>query len=109
MLTPKCKLLIRDKKMLSQEHRLVTSIAGRTFSLPKTLKDMESMRKQFFFLLKEASLIDNTEGCSKLSYNDHIVHAIFCAALFPGICSVDVSCCHFFIYFTFPLAIVSTH
>ena len=67
------------------------------------------MRKQFLFLLKEASLIDNIEGCSKLSYDDHIVRVIICAALFPGICSVVVSCCRFCIYFTFPLlAIVST-
>ncbi|KAG2288835.1 hypothetical protein Bca4012_030204 [Brassica carinata] len=49
---------------------------------------MDSMRKQFLFLLKEASLIDNIEGCSKLSYDDHIVRVIICAALFPGICSV---------------------
>ncbi|XP_010551147.1 PREDICTED: DExH-box ATP-dependent RNA helicase DExH3 [Tarenaya hassleriana] len=54
----------------------------------QTLKAMDSMRRQFFFLLKDASLIDNVEDCNKLSHDDHLVRAIICAGLYPGICSV---------------------
>ncbi|CAH8254939.1 unnamed protein product [Arabidopsis lyrata] len=60
----------------------------KNFLSSQTLKAMDSMRKQFFNLLKEASLIDNIEGCSKLSHDEHLVRAIICAGLFPGICSV---------------------
>lgn len=63
----------------------------QNFLSAQTLKAMDSMRKQFFFLLKEASLIDNVESCSKLSYDEHLVRAIICAGLFPGVCSVVVS------------------
>lgn len=53
---------------------------------------MDSLRKQFFFLLKDAGLVDeNTENCIKWSRDEHLIRAVICAGLFPGICSVVVS------------------
>ncbi|XP_024015020.1 DExH-box ATP-dependent RNA helicase DExH3-like [Eutrema salsugineum] len=37
---------------------------------------------------RNASLVCNIEECNKLSYDEHLVRAIICAGLFPGICSV---------------------
>lgn len=71
----------------------------KNFLSSQTLKAMDSMRKQFFNLLKEASLIDNIEGCSKLSHDEHLVRAIICAGMFPGVCSVVVSRPYLCIYF----------
>lgn len=64
----------------------------RNFLSAQTLKAIDSLRKQFFFLLKDAGLVDNnTENCNTLSHDEHLIRAIICAGLFPGICSVVVS------------------
>ncbi|XP_050379007.1 DExH-box ATP-dependent RNA helicase DExH3 [Argentina anserina] len=60
----------------------------RNFLSAQTLKAIDSLRKQFFFLLKDAGLVDNTENCNTLSHDEHLIRAIICAGLFPGICSV---------------------
>ncbi|KAF8103693.1 hypothetical protein N665_0186s0061 [Sinapis alba] len=52
------------------------------------LKDIDSMRKQFLCLLKNASLVSNVKECNKLSHDEHLVRAIICAGLFPGVSSV---------------------
>ncbi|TQD90674.1 hypothetical protein C1H46_023821 [Malus baccata] len=61
----------------------------RNFLSVQTLKAIDSLRKQFFFLLKDAGLVDhNTENCNTWSHDEHLVRAVICAGLFPGICSV---------------------
>lgn len=61
----------------------------KNFLSAQTLKAMDSLRKQFFFLLKDAGLVDeNTENCIKWSRDEHLIRAVICAGLFPGICSV---------------------
>ncbi|CAM8929728.1 unnamed protein product [Rhodiola kirilowii] len=54
-----------------------------------TLKNIDSLRKQFFFLIKDSGLIDgNAESYNKWSQDEHLIRAIICSGLFPGICSV---------------------
>ncbi|XP_059643841.1 DExH-box ATP-dependent RNA helicase DExH3-like [Cornus florida] len=61
----------------------------RNFLSAQTLKAIDSLRKQFLFLLKDAGLVDNNiETCNTWSHDDHLIRAIICAGLFPGICSV---------------------
>ncbi|XP_050258468.1 DExH-box ATP-dependent RNA helicase DExH3 isoform X3 [Quercus robur] len=61
----------------------------RNFLSAQTLKAIDSLRKQFFFLLKDTGLVDqNPENCNRWSHDEHLIRAIICAGLFPGICSV---------------------
>lgn len=77
----------------------------RNFLSAQTLKSIDSLRKQFFFLLKDTGLVDHhTETCNTWSHDEHLVRAVICAGLFPGICSVVVSHYAFlimFLYFLF--------
>ncbi|XP_057952642.1 DExH-box ATP-dependent RNA helicase DExH3 [Malania oleifera] len=61
----------------------------RNFLSAQTLKAIDSLRKQFFSLLKDAGLADcNTEINNAWSHDEHLIRAVICAGLFPGICSV---------------------
>ncbi|KAF9599180.1 hypothetical protein IFM89_035639 [Coptis chinensis] len=61
----------------------------RNFLSAQTLQAINSLRKQFNFILKDAGLLDaetRTNNC--LSHNQSLVRAIICSGLFPGIASV---------------------
>ncbi|KAF5730335.1 DEA(D/H)-box RNA helicase family protein isoform 1 [Tripterygium wilfordii] len=60
----------------------------RNFLSAQTLRAIDSLKKQFFFLLKDAGLVDNMENCNRWSHDEHLVRAVICSGLFPGICSV---------------------
>lgn len=60
----------------------------RNFLSAQTLKAMDSLRKQFLYLLKDIGLVDSIQSCNAWSNNEHLVRAIVCGGLFPGICSV---------------------
>ncbi|XP_050232144.1 DExH-box ATP-dependent RNA helicase DExH3 [Mercurialis annua] len=61
----------------------------KNFLSAQTMRAIDSLRKQFFCLLKDTGLIDHkTEDCSTWSHDAHLVQALICAGLFPGICSV---------------------
>ncbi|KAL6494913.1 hypothetical protein OROGR_009393 [Orobanche gracilis] len=60
----------------------------RNFLSTQTLKAIDSLRKQFLYLLKDNGLVDNIESCNKWSHDEHLIRAVICAGLFPGICSV---------------------
>ncbi|XAR63935.1 RNA helicase [Bertholletia excelsa] len=62
----------------------------RNFLSAQTLKAIDSLRKQFYFLIRDAGLIDNNsiQTCNMWSHDEQLVRAIICAGLFPGICSV---------------------
>ncbi|XP_047330377.1 DExH-box ATP-dependent RNA helicase DExH3-like isoform X2 [Impatiens glandulifera] len=61
----------------------------RNFLSAQIMKAIDSLRKQFFNLLKDAGFIDNsTETCNTWSRDEHLVRAVICSGLFPGICSV---------------------
>lgn len=62
------------------------------FLSAQTLKAIDSLRKQFFSLLKDTGLVEaDKESCNKWSHDEHLIRAIICAGLFPGVCSVVVS------------------
>lgn len=61
----------------------------RNFLSPQTLKAIDSLRKQFFFLLNDIGLVDSrADTGTRTSHDDHLSRAIICAGLFPGICSI---------------------
>lgn len=62
------------------------------FLSSQTLRAIDSLRKQFFSLLKDTGLVDtDNESRNKWSHDEHLVRAIICAGMFPGVCSVGVS------------------
>ena len=64
----------------------------KNFLSAQTLKAIDSLRKQFFSLLKDTGLVDKpSENCNSRSIDEHLMRAVICAGLFPGLCSVVVS------------------
>lgn len=63
----------------------------RNFLSMQTLKAIDSLKKQFLYLLKDIGLVETFESCNKWSHDEHLIRALVCAGLFPGICSVVVS------------------
>lgn len=56
------------------------------------MKAIDSLRKEFYSLLKEAGLVDsNPVTYNVLSYDENLLRAVICYGLYPGICSVVVS------------------
>jgi hypothetical protein len=79
----------------------------RNFLSAQTLKALDSLRRQFIFLLKDTGLIDeNMTMCNKWSRDANLVRAVICAGLYPGVSSVVVSC--FYINFYSISCIVSS-
>lgn len=63
----------------------------RNFLSSQTLKAIDSLRKQFFYLLKDIGLVNNnSETYNAWSHEEHLLRAVICAGLFPGISSVLV-------------------
>ncbi|KAL5722068.1 RNA helicase [Ranunculus cassubicifolius] len=61
----------------------------RNFLSAQTLKAIDSVRKQFFNLLKETGLVDDEiTSRNAWSGDDKLIKAILCAGLYPGVCSV---------------------
>lgn len=60
----------------------------RNFLSSQTLRAIDSLRKQFYHLLRDGGLVDNMEKCNTWSHDEHLIRAIICSGLFPGICSV---------------------
>ncbi|KAF8390072.1 hypothetical protein HHK36_024593 [Tetracentron sinense] len=61
----------------------------RNFLSAQTLKAIDSLRKQFRFLLKDTGLVDDgSAACNAWSNDEHLIRAVICAGLYPGICSV---------------------
>lgn len=63
----------------------------RNFLSAQTLKAIDSLQKQFLSLLRDTGLVDNVESCNSWSHDHHLIRAVICTGLFPGICSVVVS------------------
>ncbi|PIA63667.1 hypothetical protein AQUCO_00201187v1 [Aquilegia coerulea] len=61
----------------------------RNFLSAQTLKAIDSLRKQFFHLLKDTGLLDDDlTSRNAWSTDEHLIRAVICAGLYPGICSV---------------------
>ncbi|KAK6157628.1 hypothetical protein DH2020_011876 [Rehmannia glutinosa] len=78
---------LRAGKLLI-EISLHMNIAGKTLSA-QSMKAIDSLRKEFYSLLKDIGLVDsNPTTYSVWRYDEHLVRAIICYGLYPGICSV---------------------
>ncbi|CAL9749959.1 DExH-box ATP-dependent RNA helicase DExH3-like [Musa acuminata AAA Group] len=61
----------------------------KNFLSAQTLKAIDSLRKQFLFLLKDTGLVtDSFSTCNKWSQDENLTRAVICAGLYPGVCSV---------------------
>ncbi|KAG2587340.1 hypothetical protein PVAP13_5NG135700 [Panicum virgatum] len=61
----------------------------KNFLSVQTLKAIDSLRRQFLFLLKDTGLVDeNMTLCNKWSRDENLVRAVICAGLYPGVSSV---------------------
>lgn len=55
------------------------------------MRAMDSLRKQFLSLLKDAGLVgDGADFCNMWSCDEYLIRSVICAGLYPGVCSVVV-------------------
>ncbi|VFQ89697.1 unnamed protein product [Cuscuta campestris] len=60
----------------------------RNFLSAQTLQAIHSLRKQFSFILRDASLLEEENAANnKFSHNQSLVRAVICSGLYPGIAS----------------------
>ncbi|CAN8267015.1 unnamed protein product [Cochlearia groenlandica] len=61
----------------------------KNFLSVQSMKAIDSLRKEFFSLLKDTGLIDgNTVTRNSEKNDDNLTRAVICYGLYPGICSV---------------------
>ncbi|KAK9276788.1 hypothetical protein L1049_006324 [Liquidambar formosana] len=61
----------------------------KNFLSAQSMKAIDSLRKEFFSLLKDTGLVDsNMTTCNAWSYDGHLIRAVICCGLYPGICSI---------------------
>ncbi|XP_073021705.1 DExH-box ATP-dependent RNA helicase DExH5, mitochondrial isoform X2 [Primulina eburnea] len=61
----------------------------KNFLSAQSMAAIDSLRKEFYNLLKDTGLVDsNPTTWNTWSYDEHLLRAIICYGLFPGICSV---------------------
>lgn len=64
----------------------------KNFLSAQTMKAIDSLRKQFHFLLKDTGLVDEGFSASnKWSNDENLIRAVICTGLYPGVSSVMVS------------------
>ncbi|XP_059308762.1 DExH-box ATP-dependent RNA helicase DExH5, mitochondrial isoform X1 [Lycium ferocissimum] len=61
----------------------------KNFLSAQSMKAIDSLRREFYSLLNETGLVDsNITIYNSWSYDEHLLRAIICYGLYPGICSV---------------------
>ncbi|KAL0424689.1 UNVERIFIED_CONTAM: DExH-box ATP-dependent RNA helicase DExH5, mitochondrial [Sesamum radiatum] len=61
----------------------------KNFLSAQSMKAIDSLRKEFYSLLKDTGLVDSNPTIYNVwSYDEHLLRAIICYGLYPGICSV---------------------
>ncbi|KAG8639165.1 DExH-box ATP-dependent RNA helicase DExH5, mitochondrial isoform X3 [Manihot esculenta] len=61
----------------------------KNFLSIQSMKAIDTLRNEFFSLLKDAGLVDsNTATCNAWSHEEHLIRAIICYGLYPGLSSV---------------------
>ncbi|XP_015074293.1 DExH-box ATP-dependent RNA helicase DExH5, mitochondrial isoform X1 [Solanum pennellii] len=61
----------------------------KNFLSAQSMKAIDSLRKEFYSLLNDTGLVDsNITMYNSWSYDEHLLRAIICYGLYPGICSV---------------------
>lgn len=67
----------------------------KNFLSAQSMKAIDALRREFYSLLRDAGLVDSTTTtCDSWSYDVHLLRAVICYGLYPGICSVVVSQWH---------------
>lgn len=65
----------------------------KNFLSAQSMKAIDSFRKEFKSVLRDIRLFDNKiNSCNTYSYDEHLVRAVICYGLYPGVCSIVVSC-----------------
>lgn len=63
----------------------------KNFLSAQTMRAMDSLRKQFLSLLKDAGLVgDGADFCNMWSCDEYLIRSVICAGLYPGVCSAVV-------------------
>ncbi|KAF7131696.1 hypothetical protein RHSIM_Rhsim09G0102100 [Rhododendron simsii] len=61
----------------------------KNFLSAQSMKAIDALRREFYSLLRDAGLVDSTTTtCDSWSYDVHLLRAVICYGLYPGICSV---------------------
>ncbi|KAK3008869.1 hypothetical protein RJ639_014196 [Escallonia herrerae] len=61
----------------------------KIFLSAQSMKAIDSLRREFYSLLKDTSFVDsNRTTYNTWSYDEHLLRAVICYGLYPGICSV---------------------
>ncbi|XP_030496741.1 DExH-box ATP-dependent RNA helicase DExH5, mitochondrial isoform X1 [Cannabis sativa] len=61
----------------------------KNFLSLQSMKAIDSLRMEFYSLLRDTGLVDsNSTSYSAWSYDEHLVRAVICYGLYPGVCSV---------------------
>ncbi|XAR72299.1 RNA helicase [Bertholletia excelsa] len=61
----------------------------KNFLSAQSMKAIDALRREFYSLLKDAGLVDsNITIYNSCSYDYHLLRAVICYGLYPGICSV---------------------
>ncbi|CAI0431841.1 unnamed protein product [Linum tenue] len=61
----------------------------RNFLSVQSMKAIDSLRKEFYSLLRDTGLVDsNANTCNGWSHEEHLIRAVICYGLYPGVCSV---------------------
>lgn len=73
----------------AEEEAGVYDYCWKNFLSIQSMRAVDSLRKEFFSLLKDTGLIDGTPATCKSGGNDeNLTRAVICYGLYPGICSV---------------------
>lgn len=64
----------------------------KNFLSVQSMKAIDALRRDFFSLLRDTGLVDgNTATSNQWSHDEHLIRAVICYGLYPGISSVVVS------------------
>ncbi|CAN1151585.1 DExH-box ATP-dependent RNA helicase DExH5, mitochondrial [Linum perenne] len=60
----------------------------KNFISVQSMKAIDALRKEFFSLLRDTGLIDGNANSNGWSHEEHLIRAVICYGLYPGVCSV---------------------
>ncbi|CAN1796378.1 DExH-box ATP-dependent RNA helicase DExH5, mitochondrial [Linum perenne] len=60
----------------------------KNFISVQSMKAIDALRKEFFTLLRDTGLIDGNVNSNGWSHEEHLIRAVICYGLYPGVCSV---------------------
>ncbi|PIN04974.1 ATP-dependent RNA helicase A [Handroanthus impetiginosus] len=74
---------LADKDLAGYEY------CWKNFLSAPSMKAIDSLREEFYSLLKDMGFVDSNPNTYNVwSYDEHLVRAVICYGLYPGVCSV---------------------